>query len=222
VKLHNVGLDCRIPPPVPVLIAARGPKMLSLAGEIADIAHLASLALEPKRQRADIDRVLAGAKRRTPGMEPLEIDLSITLSVSDDAAWARAEASRNAEQTIVWAVLAERKGTIGESISPEPNLPKELQEGLVSQSNVWKETIVPPHLEAMISDDILSNFAVAGTPEQCVTRLRSIAAKFPEVTGFRLKLPRPVEDAPYQHYADGIRQMGRVIEPLRSPVAAAA
>jgi len=37
----------------------------------------------------------------------------------------------------------------------------------------------------------------------------------PEVTGFRIKLPRPVRAATYGDYEDAIRGMGQVIAKLR-------
>jgi 5,10-methylenetetrahydromethanopterin reductase len=50
-------------PPIPVLIAARGKAMLRLAGETAEVAHLASLFLNVEHQRENIARVQEGARR---------------------------------------------------------------------------------------------------------------------------------------------------------------
>src|SRR5919197_717947 len=51
VHVHDATLDCPLPPRIPILVASRGPAMLRLAGEIADIVHLASLFLDLAHQR---------------------------------------------------------------------------------------------------------------------------------------------------------------------------
>jgi alkanesulfonate monooxygenase SsuD/methylene tetrahydromethanopterin reductase-like flavin-dependent oxidoreductase (luciferase family) len=102
VHVHGATLDCPPPPPIKILVASRGPAMLKLAGEVADIAHLASLFLDPEHQRDNIRRVVAGARGAGRDPNALEIDLSVTVSVSADRAYARREAKRNAAQTILW------------------------------------------------------------------------------------------------------------------------
>ena len=62
------------------------------------------------------------------------------------------------------------------------------------------------------------------TPEECARRIRALASALPEVTGFRIKLPRPVRAATYADYERAIRGMGDVIAALRvsaQPTAAA-
>ena len=69
VHVHDVVLDCPLPPRIPVLVAARGPRMLALAGEIADIVHLASLFLG-RDARAD-DRPQVPRQRALQRLEAL-------------------------------------------------------------------------------------------------------------------------------------------------------
>ena len=116
IHVHDVALDCPLPPAIPVLIAARGPRMLALAGEVADIVHLASLFLGRESRADDLARVADGARRadRAPGS--YEVDISVTVSASHDRAAARRAALRNAAQSILWYAGADAYGKRGSNV----------------------------------------------------------------------------------------------------------
>ena len=217
VHVHGATLDCPLPPRIKILVAARGPAMLKLAGEIADIAHLASLFLDTEHQRDNIRQVLAGARGARREARALEIDLSVTVSVSADRAAARREAKRNAAQTILWmagtdshnARRTDWQRPVGFDVD------ETLIRAITTGWDMWHVPELPADLEAMIDDATLDRFAVAGTPDECADRLRAIARELPEATGFRVKLPRPVRAASYADYEQAIRGMGAVIASLR-------
>jgi len=224
VHVHEATLDCPLPPPIPVLVAARGRRMLRLAGEIADIAHLASLFTNVEHQRENIAEVLAGARAAGRAARGLEIDCSVTISVSADREHARREARRNAAQTILW-IAGTDKHNRGRRDWERPrqfDVPEEVVEALTTRWDMWNEPELPADLESMITDRILDQFAVAGDPDECAARLRALATALPEVTGFRVKLPRPTRAATYADYERAILGMGEVIARLRGPMEAAA
>ncbi|SFC71983.1 probable F420-dependent oxidoreductase, MSMEG_2516 family [Nocardioides terrae] len=66
------------PPPVPVLVAARGPRMLDLAGREADIAALGV----PFDMDAEAVAGLAGRVRAAAGDRPVELNLNL-MAVGD-------------------------------------------------------------------------------------------------------------------------------------------
>jgi alkanesulfonate monooxygenase SsuD/methylene tetrahydromethanopterin reductase-like flavin-dependent oxidoreductase (luciferase family) len=203
--------------PVPVLVAARGNAMLRLAGEIADIAHLASLFLGLAHQRDNIARVHEGARRAGRPAGSFEIDLSVTVSISHDAETARRLARRTAAQTILWMAGAERysKGRTDWQRPAGFAVPQDLIDALATQWDMWTEPALPAHLAARISDDLLDQFAIAGGPRECAARIRALAASLPEVTGLRIKLPQPLGPEAYDRYAETIGLMGEVIDALR-------
>jgi alkanesulfonate monooxygenase SsuD/methylene tetrahydromethanopterin reductase-like flavin-dependent oxidoreductase (luciferase family) len=56
---------------------------------------------------------------------------------------------------------------------------------------------LPAELADLITDDVLDQFALAGTPDECAQRIRDITRELPEVTGVRLyALPPPSESWP--------------------------
>ena len=215
VHVHDATLDCPLPPRIPILVAARGPVMLHLAGEIADIAHLASLFLDREHQRANIAGVLGGARAAGRDTRSVEIDLSVTVSVSSDREKARRDARRNAAQTILWIAGTDRHNAKREwKRPPEFNVDEGLVRALTTKWDMWRVPELPAELEAMIDDETLDRFTIAGEPAECARRMRELAEELPEVTGFRIKLPRPVRAATYADYEESIRGMGQVIAKL--------
>ena len=73
-----------------------------------------------------------------------------------------------------------------------------------------------PEVEALITDEILDQFTVAGTPEECVGPLVAIAADLPEVTGFRFKLPPITGPGSFERFREVIGSAGEVVAAVRS------
>jgi 5,10-methylenetetrahydromethanopterin reductase len=213
VHVHDATLDCPLPPRIPILVAARADRMLRLAGEIADIAHLASLFLDPAHQRRNIAAVIAGAQAAGRDAAALEIEISVTLSVSEDREYARHEARRNAAQTILWMSGTDTHNLRRRDWVPpaELGVPASVVDALSTRWDMWREPELPAELEPLIDDATLDRFAVAGTASECAARLGEIAAGFPEVTGVRIKLPRPTRSATLADYERAIRGIGDVI-----------
>ena len=216
VHVHDVALDCPLPPGIPVLIAARGPRMLALAGETADIVHLASLFLGRESREADLARVAEGAARakREPGT--FEIEISMTVSASHDRDRARRAAHRNAAQSIVWYAGAEFYAKQREwNVPPGFDVPRSTVDALVAGWDMWRDPDLPPELGALIPDDVLERFTVWGTPAECARRLNALAAEAPGATGFRLKLPLPIRTKTLAEYVADVDALAEVIATYR-------
>ena len=216
VHVHDVALDCPLPPPIPVLIAARGPRMLALAGEIADIVHLASLFLGPENRSDELRRVGDGARRAGRAAGTYEIDISVTVSASHDRDRARRAALRNAAQSILWYAGADRYGRQREWSVPRGfDVPAATVDALASGWDMWKDPDLPASLGALITDDVLDQFTVWGEPLECARRLRSLALDAPGATGFRVKLPLPLRSKTLADYTDDVEALGEVMAAYR-------
>lgn len=216
VHVHDVVLDCPLPPAIPVLIAARGPRMLALAGEVADIVHLASLFLGQGSRADDLARVAEGARRpqRIPGS--YEIDISVTVSASHDRAAARRAALRNAAQSILWYAGADRYGTHREWNVPRGfAVPRTTVDALAAGWDMWRDPELPAELGALIGDEILDDFTVWGEPDQCARRLATLAAQAPGATGVRVKLPLPLRTRTLAEYLADVDTLAEVIAAYR-------
>lgn len=199
-------------PDLPVLIAARGHRMIELAGEIADIVHLASFFLNVGHHRRELERVNAGAARAGRRVGDFEIDVTVPCSVSDDRAAARRAAKRPAAQGILWMMAAERYSRDrADWVRPaELAVPADVVRALATW-DFWTQPLLPDHLADVITDDLLDQFAIAGTAEECAERLRALRRDLPGMTGVRF-YALPPHGRPWANgYMDMTKDLARVI-----------
>ena len=217
IHVHDVALDCVLPPRIPVLIAARGPRMLALAGEIADIVHLASLFLGSESRAEDLAHVAQGARRAERAVGSFELDISVTVSASHDLDRARRAAQRNAAQSILWYAGADQYGRQRQWSVPRGfTVPQATVEALATGWDMWRDPELPARLGALIGDELLDEFTVWGEPAECARRLSSLAAAAPGATGVRVKLPLPVRSRALADYLADVDALGEVIAASRA------
>jgi 5,10-methylenetetrahydromethanopterin reductase len=198
-----------------ILVAARGRRMLGLAGEIADIAHLASLFVDVEHQRDNIALVLEGATRAGRSADSFEIEVSVPISVAQDRDAARRAARRVAAQGLLWMAGAEKYSRERRDWIPPPQLDvaPDVIEAL-SGWPMWQSAALPDDLAGRISDEVLDRFSIAGEPAECAERLRIYLAQLPRATGVRLKLPPPLGASAVDDYRRMIEAIGGVIAAL--------
>jgi 5,10-methylenetetrahydromethanopterin reductase len=198
-------------PDLPILIAARGKRMLELAGELADIVHLASFFVNADHHRENLEHVRRGAERAGRKMGSFEIDISMPCSVSADRAAARRAAKRPAAQGILWTAAAERYSRDRTDwVRPAQfNVPENVVRELASW-DFWTQAEFPDRLADLITDDVLDQFALAGTPEECAGRLLALQRGLPEVTGVRIYAVPPTGKPLFEGYVDMVKGFGRV------------
>jgi 5,10-methylenetetrahydromethanopterin reductase len=174
-ELEGREFTARVPPlpddaqaprwEVPIYVAATGPKMLALAGEVADGLLTASITT-PDFVRYAREVMAEGAARA--GRDPGEIDIGCTIvaSVDEDPAKGRDGAREiaamylaNKVQNIRGAadVLLQKAGLTFEEIAP-------VAEAMERGGRLAAKEVV--------TDSILDKVKpIAGTPEECVERI---------------------------------------------------
>jgi 5,10-methylenetetrahydromethanopterin reductase len=159
--MNEARLDFPAQRRIPIYIAARGPRLLELAGEIADGAIVGGFASVKGIQHA---KAAIGRGLERAGRTWSDIDLVAWLytSVADDAAAARRAVARLVTTSLVTS------RPILETIGVD--LPASLRECLETSGwSVSAETI--DKCSAYLNDDILDAFSVAGTPDHCARKL---------------------------------------------------
>jgi 5,10-methylenetetrahydromethanopterin reductase len=219
IRVFGARLNFRGRPEIPILIAARGHGMLRLAGEIADVAHMASWFINLTDFQANLASIRAGAARAGRSLSDLEIDVSVAVCISRDRERARRAARRLAGQAILWMAGADEYSRDRADWRPpvEFTVEPHVIEALRTRWNMWAEPQLPDELAALISDELLDQFAVAGEPEECAERLARIVAERPEATGIRIQAHPPVGSASsYERYAETVRGLALAIERCRA------
>jgi 5,10-methylenetetrahydromethanopterin reductase len=213
IRVEKAKLEFRpFRPDLPVLIAARGRRMIELAGEIADIVHLASFFLNVDHHRRELEHVRKGAARGGRAMGTFEIDVTVPCSVSGDRKAARRAAKRPAAQGILWMAAAEKYSRDRRDWirPPELRVPDEVVRAL-SAWDFWTQPMLPDGLADLITDDVLDQFAVAGTAEECAERLRQLQRDLPEMTGVRFYALPPAGRPGSKGYAEMTKDLANVI-----------
>ena len=160
------GLRDLARPRIPIYLAAHGPKMMQLAGEIAEgwIATLTSPKWVRERVRPELEKA---AQRRPTGADEVEIAVEAVCSVHPD----RELAYRRAKIHIGFYCL-----------HPLIDAVVELH-GLQAERDQVRASVAARGLEALTDtpDALIEALAIAGTPEEGRQKLRVWQEEIPHV-----------------------------------------
>ena len=142
---------------IPIYVAAMGPRMLEVAGEIAD-GVLLSAALAPAYIRLSLDRVRAGASRA--GRDPKEVAAAgfVLTSVSRDG-----DAARRAAKMMLAYLFRNR--FVAESLELSGSRVDRQAAGDAAARGDWESAV------RLVPDDEVTRYAVAGTLAECRSQL---------------------------------------------------
>ena len=154
---------------VPVYLSASGPRMLDAAGRIAD-GVLISVGAHPALLDAALTRVRDGAKAAGRDPEDIDVGFIVSLAVAEEATEARRAAR---------PLAAKKAKDFARSTHPVPD---ELRPLLPSAHQLLERYDYRFHFKpdaphnALVTDELLDTFAVAGTAAQCAERVARITA----------------------------------------------
>jgi alkanesulfonate monooxygenase SsuD/methylene tetrahydromethanopterin reductase-like flavin-dependent oxidoreductase (luciferase family) len=161
-RLRNYQLPfAERPVEVPICLAAIGPRMQELAGELADGIIVGSLH-SPRSMQETRKRLAAGADRAGRDPDQISIWYYLTCCVSTDSERARALARRSLVYLTQYPhyrrVYAEEGfGDIADRVA-----------GLVRERAMDRA-------EALITEEMIDQFCIAGTVAECQEQLRRYA-----------------------------------------------
>lgn len=155
--LRDARLHVRPSRPIPIYVAAMGPRMLELAGEIGDGVVL-SAALSPTYIRHSLDLVAAGARRA--GRDPAGVVAAglVLTAVSADGDGARREVKKMLAYLFRNRFIAENLEMTGTRVDRQAAAD-------AAARGDWATAI------ALVPDDAVAQYAVAGTPKECPAQL---------------------------------------------------
>jgi alkanesulfonate monooxygenase SsuD/methylene tetrahydromethanopterin reductase-like flavin-dependent oxidoreductase (luciferase family) len=188
--------------PVPIMMAATGPRNLRLAGALADVV-MPQVGVHPESVAWAVGHVRAGAEEagRDPGS--VEIALFCGMWVSDDLAEARAESR--------WAAACAANHL--EDVvkrNAEHGMPEVLTRVVTARTQHYD--YYAGHLSsdaehtAYLTDDLIDTFAITGPPAACIERAQEYFA-----AGVEVLIVGPVT-ADLGHLD---RLLGEVVAPLQ-------
>jgi len=169
VHLEGVRIDVvhgnAAPRSIPIYVGATGPKMLELAGEIAD-GVLLNYMVSPKYNDEAMDRIALGARRAGRQLEQIDRPQLVVCSVDRDRAKA----------------LDAARLLLTQYLGQQPHIMKAsgVAQSLITQINAivdWPAThedIV--RASKYVPDDVVQMVSASGTPEECRTKVAEYIA----------------------------------------------
>ncbi len=156
-------------PKVPVEVAATGPRVIEAAGQLADRVMF-TLGAVPDRITWGID--LATRARRELGLEPAGIRFGAYVNVvcHPEIAVARQLVRGGLTTFARFSVMH------GETAGPVSASERSVLESLHDGYNMKAHTRADSEQAALMSDEFIDRFAIAGPPEHCVARLNELKA----------------------------------------------
>ena len=156
---------------IPVVIGTRSRLVCEVAGRWADAVVVGTRDLS--YEGLSRYRQWIGKGLRTSGRDMSDIEISprVTICASEDAERARRSVVLYAAH---YLALSE-----GYQQLLDDNQFARLKE-LVSQTQGWyfeSDVVYPKELENIVTDEIIDQYAIAGTPDYCVDRIRELRDK---------------------------------------------
>lgn len=156
--------------PVPIFIACRGPKLLQLAGELADGVIIGSLASK-EGLRFALRNIKKGADRAGRDPKDIEIVFWSYLSMLDD----EEKAKQNVKRIVISSMWSSK--SILKYIGISDDIWKPIEEILKRgfSKGLTKEYIYEQAYK-QLSDDVLDTWSVTGNPVRVMKRVKEIVS----------------------------------------------
>jgi 5,10-methylenetetrahydromethanopterin reductase len=192
---------------VPIYIGSRGPRVLELAGELADGVIVGNVATS-EGWRYAMDRIASGAERAGRTLSDLLLTAWVYLAVADK----RSDALEAVRPLVATSLVTSRP--ILHELGIE--LPIRFAEAMEGMG--WSlEADAVERAGRLVPDETLARFAVAGTPADCGARLHDLLDSIPLISQVVI-VPAPARG---QHIADVVRRFMLEVVPRFLPRLAA-
>jgi 5,10-methylenetetrahydromethanopterin reductase len=155
----------------PIVVAASGPKMLHLAGQMGDGVIIAGQACVGATLTAMMDRVQEGRRQGARADRPFSTYLAVAAAVHPDGSKALAAVRPHVARGLLthqWPLS-------------EPA--RRASEQLKRSYDFYEHMSPTAKHGAVVPDEVVREFAIAGTPADCLEQVKSLAeAGFDEIT----------------------------------------
>jgi 5,10-methylenetetrahydromethanopterin reductase len=187
INFHGAGLDFTSRPKIPVMVATNGPKMLELAGELADEVMVQGMA-SPTMVRNVLERIAQGAERvgRNPSAIRLTARLDVAVSDVDPALM------KSAMKPGLVRHLATHHPRYASFSLAEIEVPESISRRV---ADIGYGHGASRELEDMVPADWVDRFCLAGTESEVADRLSALVeAGVDTVTIMPVDTGRPVSE----------------------------
>jgi 5,10-methylenetetrahydromethanopterin reductase len=206
------GKDSRLefPPQrvVPILIGTRSPRIAKLAGELADIIVIGARYISDQQLTNYLRWISEGASHARRDIDSIEVAPRLTICASNDGQLARQSVKLYAAHYL--ALLRPPDVLIEDS-----KLQKIIE--AVSRVKGWyfsPNVQYPKEIDNLIDQEIVDKFAVAGTPDECIEKIRDIITRY-RFRSVSLNVAAVRREKIFDGIAETIKCIGDIIQGLK-------
>jgi 5,10-methylenetetrahydromethanopterin reductase len=206
------GKDSRLefPPKhaVPILIGTRSPRIAKLAGELADIIVIGARYISDQQLTNYLRWISEGASHARRDIDSIELAPRLTICASNDGQLARQSVKLYAAHYL--ALLRPPDVLIEDS-----KLQKIIE--AVSRVKGWyfsPNVQYPKEIDNLIDQEIVDKFAVAGTPDECIEKIRDIITRY-RFRSVSLNVAAVRREKIFDGIAETIKCIGDIIQGLK-------
>ncbi len=156
---------------VPILIGTRSPKIAKLAGEIADIIVIGARYISDKQLSNYLAWISEGVLKAKRDIGTVEIAPRLTICASRDGELAKQSVKLYAAHYL--SILKPP------DLSIEDTRLKKIIDAVARVKGWYFSPNVqyPEEIDSLVDEEIVDKFAVAGTPEECITKIRRMMSR---------------------------------------------
>jgi 5,10-methylenetetrahydromethanopterin reductase len=173
VRAREARLDFSPPRgPLPIYLGTRGPRMLELAGELADGVIVGNIAT-PRGWAYALDRIAAGAASAGRALEDVRLTAWLYACVADDEQQALEAIRPMAATSLVTSrPVLDRLGI---------EMPADFAAAMAARDwSLARDDVA--EAGRTLPPDLVLRFGLAGTPQACRSRLRELLEAVPQIS----------------------------------------
>ena len=209
-QISGARLQADIASPVPVIIGTRSKQICRLAGRVADGVVVGARELPESVLRRYQDWVKEGAIEA--GRDPSEVAIAprMTVCISNDGEQAR-------RSVVLYAAHYLSLGGLEQSRMPAAEF--ERINSLVAQTTAWyfeADVSYPSELDDVVGPEIIDRFAIAGTPSECLPKLRALSEMGFSTVSIGLAAVRRPDASMYEGLQESLQGLAEIVPQIRA------
>jgi 5,10-methylenetetrahydromethanopterin reductase len=193
---------------VPILIGTRSPKIAKLAGEIADIIVIGARYISDQQLSNYLAWISEGVLKAKRDIGTVEIAPRLTICASRDG-----ELAKQSVKLYAAHYLSLLKPP---DLSIEDTKLKKIIDAAAKVKGWYFSPNVryPEEIDKLVDEEIVDKFAVAGTPEECITKIRRMMSRH-RFKSVSLNVASVRRKNIFDGIAETVRSFGEIVQGVK-------
>lgn len=193
---------------IPILIGTRSPKIAKLAGEIADIIVIGARYISDQQLSNYLAWISEGVLKAKRDIGTVEIAPRLTICASRDG-----ELAKQSVKLYAAHYLSLLKPP---DLSIEDTKLKKIIDAAAKVKGWYFSPNVryPEEIDKLVDEEIVDKFAVAGTPEECITKIRSMMSRH-RFKSVSLNVASVRRKNIFDGIAETVRSFGEIVQGVK-------